>query len=167
MTPTEKCEQHRSCQESKWSSTEQLGLWEEGQEDKRSTWSKYVRRVEWPKICWLGGARSTGLYWKLFHLIAHWPWAVISLLFFEKFFAVYAEYKSWTTRKNTLALLLVYSVKRATWAPSLYVSWFPFKGEHGGYIVIAPRIGMWCPLYCHACCNQMSHSLRELGAYVH
>lgn len=34
MAPMEKWEQHRSCQESKWASAEQLGVGEEGQEDK-------------------------------------------------------------------------------------------------------------------------------------
>lgn len=34
------------------------------------------------------------------------------MLFFEKFFAVYAEYQGWTTKKNTLALFLMYSVKK-------------------------------------------------------
>jgi len=66
------------------------------------------------------------------------------IFFFEKFFAVYAEYQSWTTKNNTSALFLVYSVKRAPWAPSLHASCFPFKGEQGCYIVIFPRIGMSC-----------------------
>jgi len=83
MTRREKCEQHRSCKESKWASTEQLCVWGEGQEAKWSTWSMCVRRVEWPKICWLGGARSPGLYWKLCHLIVHLPWAVTSPWYFS------------------------------------------------------------------------------------
>lgn len=60
----------------------------------------------------------------------------------------------------------MYSVKRVTSAPSLYVAWFPFKGEHEGSIVTVPRIERDVHSTAIPAADK-NHSLRELSAHVH
>lgn len=126
-----------------------------------------LRRVEWPTICWLDRARSPGLYCKLCQLITHGPRAVFSLwcLSLQTSLQSTLRYQS-RTKKNTFALLMVYSVKRATRAPSLYLFWFPLRGGHGSCAVRVSTTGGWCASRCRACSDSSSHPEHELGVHV-
>lgn len=137
----EKGEQCESCHESKWASAEQLGVQEEGQEYKQSILSKYVRIEGCPNLL-------TRQSWEPSVVLKTLPFAVTSIW---NFYLSMLSVKAGLPKKSRKPLFSMYFVKRVTSAPSLYVSWFSFKGEHGGSIVTVPR-------YCHACCRQKSFS---------